>query len=201
VIRFEASPTPDGFAERVAQPGNVWLAAHPTGRPPDHWNKQEFKGALAIAFRNLCAYSAMYEPVGTVDHFVSCDEDRSKAYEWSNYRYASGWINSSKNSLRSQEVLDPFEVGDDWFEVILPSLQLVATDRVPLELVARARSMLERLHLGHDERVLRQRRMWYGLYQEGVLSLDGLARLAPLIARAVNKRRMHGFGEQSRTQE
>src|ERR1041384_7919968 len=31
----------------------------------------------------------MYEPVGTVDHFVSCDEDRRRAYDWANYRYAA----------------------------------------------------------------------------------------------------------------
>ena len=49
-------------------------------RPKDFWTP--FKGRLAEGFRNLCAYSAMYEPVGTVDHFVSCHEDRSRAYEW-----------------------------------------------------------------------------------------------------------------------
>ena len=47
----------------------------------------------------LCAYSAMYESVGTVDHFVSFHEDRSKAYEWGNYRYSAGWVNSSKQNV------------------------------------------------------------------------------------------------------
>ena len=39
-----------------------------------------------------------FEPVGTVDHFMSCHEDRSKAYEWRNYRYCAAWINSSKGN-------------------------------------------------------------------------------------------------------
>lgn len=47
--------------------------------------------------------------------------------------------------------------------------------------------MLDRLHLGHDERVVRQRREWYRMYQEGELTLDGLAKKAPLIAAAIRK--------------
>lgn len=47
--------------------------------------------------------------------------------------------------------------------------------------------MLERLHLGHDERVVRQRREWYRMYQTGELTLEGLARKAPLIAAAVRR--------------
>ena len=130
----------------------------------------------------------MHEPVGTVDHFVSCDEDRSKAYCWANYRFASGWINSSKQNLRSEQVVDPFDVHDDWFELLLPSLQLVATDQVPAEWKERVTTMLIRLHLRDDERVIRQRQAWYRLYQAGDLTLEGLEKLAPLIAAAVRRR-------------
>lgn len=185
MIRFEPVEKPAGFAERVEVPGAAWLASHASGRPEDLWGP--FKTQLADAFRNLCAYSAMYEPVGTVDHFVSCDEDRSQAYSWSNYRYASGWINSSKRSLISSAILDPFAVEDGWFEILLPSLQLVATDLVPEELLERARFVLKRLNLRDDERVLRQRREWYRMYQDGELTLEGLRKKAPLVAAAVAK--------------
>lgn len=186
MIRFEPAPKPDGFVERVEQRGAAWLAAHPgSQRPVDYWS--EFKPDLAAAFRSLCAYSAMYEPVGTVEHFVSCDEDRAKAYDWSNYRYASGWLNSSKQALKSHQVIDPFEVADGWFEILLPSLQLVTTDLIPKESRARADFVLTRLHLQDDERVLRQRREWYRMYQDGELTLEGLAKKAPLIAAAVRK--------------
>jgi hypothetical protein len=129
----------------------------------------------------------MFEPVGTVDHFVSIDEDRARAYAWTNYRFASGWLNASKQALSSTQLVDPFEVQEDWYEVLLPSLQLVLTDRVPAEWRDRAQFMVDRLHLGHDERVVRQRREWYRMYQEGELSLDGLFKKAPLVARAVAK--------------
>lgn len=131
----------------------------------------------------------MHEPVGTIDHFVSFHEDRSRAYDWTNYRFASGWINASKQDLASTAILDPHEVGDDWFEILLPSLQLVVTDACPENQRAHAHRMLTRLHLGHDERVLKQRRGWLRMFEEGKLTLAGLAELAPLIARAVEKQR------------
>ncbi|AGP34450.1 hypothetical protein [Sorangium cellulosum] len=185
MIRFERRPKPEGFEERVEGPGAAWLKANATGRPPAHW--REFRPQLADAFGSLCAYCAMFEPVGTVDHFVSVDEDRSKSYDWTNYRFSSGWINSSKQSLRSTQVIDPFAVTNEWFEVQLPSMQLVLTDHVPPEERERAQFVLDRLHLGHDERVVRQRREWYRMYQDGELDLIGLRKKAPLIAAAVKK--------------
>ncbi len=183
MIRFEPVPEPEDFKSKAETPGNAWLANNPTGRPRDFWSP--FKGTLGTGFRNLCAYSAMYEPVGTVDHFVSCDEDRTKAYEWSNYRYASGWVNSSKQNLKSADIFDPFQVEDGWFEIILPSLQLVVSDAVPPDLRAKAGFVLQRLRLRDDERVIRQRREWYRMYQDREVTLDGLRKKAPLIARAV----------------
>jgi hypothetical protein len=121
-----------------------------------------------------------------VDHFLSCKHERHLAYEWSNYRFAAGWINSSKQNVDG-EVLDPFELENGWFEILLPSLQLVLTDKIPRKLRAKARFTIERLHLKDDERVLRQREAWYRLYREGDLTLDGLHQVAPLVAAAVEK--------------
>jgi hypothetical protein len=189
VIRFITPEEPDEFDDKARTPGNAWLAAHPTGRPTDLWTA--FKKELADGFNGLCAYSAMYEPVGTVDHYLSCDNHRDQAYEWSNYRFASGWINSSKRT-EDEKILDPFLVKDGWFEVILPSLQLVMTDAVPNHDKARAKHTLKRLHLSNDERVIRQRREWYRMYQDGELTLVGLEKKAPLIARAVKKQQAAG---------
>jgi hypothetical protein len=190
MIRFERVPEPADFDRRARQPGLAWLAAHPDAkRPKDLWSP--FKPQLADGFRQLCAYSAMYEPVGSVDHFLSCRNHLSRAYEWSNYRFASAWINSSKQNADDQ-VLDPLEVEDGWFEILLPSLQLVLTDAIPAERRAQAEYTLHRLHLRDDERVLRQRRAWYEQYLEGELTLEGLYRRAPLLARAIEKAQATG---------
>ena len=184
MIHFEPVPKPDGFADLVEQPGAAWLQANPNAkRPKDLWT--QFKPALADGFRWLCAYSVMYEPVGTVDHFVSWNEDKSRAYQWANYRYCAGWINASKQNVNAAEIFDPFEVEDGWFEIILPSLQLVVSDTMPEEHKDRAEFVLTRLHLRDDERVIRQRREWYRMYQDHEINLQGLRTKAPLIARAI----------------
>jgi hypothetical protein len=186
MIRFKCAPKPAGFVSRVENAGKRWLAKNPMGRPRDLWSP--FKLQLAEAFRDLCAYSAMHAPIATVDDFVSVSEDRRLAYAWSNYRYCAGWLNAAKQNLRSKELLDPFEIEDGWFEILLPSLQLVMTDAVPKRQRARAETMLRRLHLSNDERVIRQRREWLRMYEDRELSLEGPARKAPLIALAVAKR-------------
>lgn len=183
-------PEPADFDAKCRQKGLTWLAQNPKAtrkvkRVKDFWSS--FRPELAERFTNLCAYSAMYEPVGTVDHFAPVSGNEALAYEWSNYRYASAWINSSKN--RCDSVLDPFNVQSGWFEVLLPSLQLVARkDRIPPALHALVDETLRRLHLCDDERIVRQRRQWLRLYEQGKLDLAGLQELAPLIAEAVQAR-------------
>lgn len=179
-------PEPSGFDERARRPGNAWLANnHGSKRPIDYWSS--FRDVLADGFADRCGYTAMYTPAGTVDHFRSYKTNPELAYEWANYRYAAAWINSAK---KTSEVLDPYEVGEGWFEVLLPSLQLVATDKVPPERRALVERTLKGLPIAHDERVMKQRRGWYKLFREGDLSLEGLRKVAPLIAAAEEKRLM-----------
>lgn len=191
MIHFDKTNEPVNFDADVRRPGLNWLAKHPhAGRPKDYWNEVKFE--LADAFSNLCAYSCMRVFVGTVDHFISCrsclkGKQSHRIYEWDNYRYASGWINSSKQNA-DDSVLDPFEVEDGWFEVLLPLMQLIVSKSVPDAVRAKAEYTLARLHLQDDERVVRQREAWYREFGGGDLSLEGLRRFAPLIARAVEAR-------------
>lgn len=121
---------------------------------------------------------------GTVDHYLSCKNYPHLAYEWSNYRYVAGWVNSSKQNA-DDTVLDPFEVQDDWFEVQLPSLLLTTTEHIPEEYREKAEFTLQRLQLVNGKSVMRQREAWYRLYCEGKLTLSGLEEVAPLLARAI----------------
>lgn len=193
MMRFNPPSEPPEFDQKARQAGNNWLAKNLNNlRPRDYWSP--FKSNLADGFGNLCGYSVMYEPVGTVDHYLSCENYPNLAYEWSNYRFASAWINSSKRTLDDQ-VLDPFQVGEDWFEIILPSLQLVLTNKVPPAERQRAEFTLQRLRLRDDERVIRQRQQWYQLYLDGDITLEGLQKKAPLIARAIRKQQQSSLSE------
>lgn len=188
MIHFQQPPEPDEFDECCRRSGNQWLEEHPDdARPRDYWSK--FKEPLAQGFSDLCAYSVMYVPNGTVDHFLSCKNYRHLSYEWSNYRFCAEWMNKSKLNA-DDAVLDPFEVQHGWFRISLPSLQMQFTDQVPDHLRRKAEYTLKRLHLRDDERVIRQRREWYRMYQSGELTLEGLSRKAPLIAAAVRSQQM-----------
>lgn len=184
MIPVPRAPEPAGFDERVRKRGQQWLAENPDKKEPrPYW--QEFKHQLWLAFGKRCGYSAMFDPTeGSVDHFLSAATHRELAYEWSNYRLASTVLNQRKKTSR---VLDPHEVSEGWFEILLPSLQLVATDKIPAEARELAQFTLKQLRLGHDEQILRQRQQWYEMYRQGKLSLDGLRDMAPLIAAAVEK--------------
>lgn len=182
MIPVASVPEPGDFDARARRPGVAWLAENPGApRPRDYWSP--FRPALAEGFSQRCGYTAMYEPVGTVDHFRSYRTDPALAYEWSNYRFASQWINSSK---QAGEMLDPHAVGEGWFEILLPSLQLVMTDAVPPEHRALAERTVRKL--GRDPRVMKQRLHWYRMYLDKQLSPEGLRRVAPLIAAAEAKR-------------
>ncbi|WP_249677636.1 hypothetical protein [Pseudomonas abieticivorans] len=191
MIPVTATEEPPDFDQRCRQRGNAWLDQNPDARrPKDLWSP--FRPRLADSFNNRCAFAAMYIPSGTVDHFLSCDEDRTRAYEWSNFRYVDNWINSAKGNKKVADILDPFDMQPGWFEISLPSLQLVLTDRIPAKYRERAEKTLHTLPIHDDERLLRVRRQWLRLYEEGRLSLDGLREMAPLIAEAVERRSIPG---------
>jgi hypothetical protein len=84
MMPFNPPPEPPDFDKKVRQTGNAWLAKNPNPKKGtrDYWSP--FKSYLADGFNNLCGYSVMYEPVGTVDHYRSRENYRNLAYEWSN---------------------------------------------------------------------------------------------------------------------
>lgn len=185
MIKVRRVRQPAGFAAAKVE-GDAWVAAHPgAARPKDLWSP--YLASLAQGFGNRCGYAAMFDSAaGTVDHYLSWKNRPDLAYDWRNYRFAMHWINAKKGSLDAA-VLDPHEVGDDWFEVLLPSMQLVLTDKVPKAKRARAQFTLDRLGLGDGEKAIRSRRAWYDQFLAGGLTLAGLEVVAPLIATAFRK--------------
>jgi hypothetical protein len=98
-------------------------------------------------------------------------------------------VNSAKKPAWDGQLLDPFEVDDTWFEVILPSCELrLVEEKIPAAVLPRARFTIEKLGLEHREDIVALRREWLRMHDEEGLSLDGLRRKAPLVARAVERR-------------
>lgn len=184
---------PPTFNQLCRDPGLQWLAAHrPNGsvRPPNYW--REFIPDLCRGFGYRCGYLAMLDMNGTVDHFLSTEKNPSLAYEWSNYRYATGWLNSSKQTL-DDEVLDPLMVREEWFEIDLASLHLGLTPAVPARLKDITAFTIHRLKLDWGSRIISNREKYYNWYRTGVFSLDYLEEVAPLIAPAVRRETLMAY--------
>jgi len=175
---------PRNFTRDCEIPGNAWLAANPVSkRFPTLW--QKYQPQLAAGFHDRCGWWAMRIADGAVDHYLSKKNHRDRTYDWSNYRYISPSVNSSKRN-QDDNVLDPFEIQPGWFEVHLPSMLLRRTALVPLALQAKADFTLEKLRLVSGKKVRRDRRNWYKDYKDG-LSMPFLKKYAPLVAEAVAK--------------
>ena len=197
MMRFERRPAPDNYDEQCREPGHAWIKGKGPNwrrmrdskgrklRPPSYWTN--FLPHLQDAFLSLCAYSCIYEPRGTVDHFVSIERG-GDPYDWANFRFAQQWLNSAKQDFDLDARLDPFEVEDGWFELILPSFQLVLTNEIPTALREAAMLTLDRLNLIDGEAIVRQRQHWFIEYSEDRQSFEGLNAHAPLIARAIEKK-------------
>jgi hypothetical protein len=111
---------------------------------------------------------------GEMDHFIPIAVLKSQgrdhlAYAWSNFRYAEGDLNQRKHD---HLILDPFTVQDHWFKILLPSLQLVLTERVPKRVCKKAEFTLERLDLQSGAVVIRYRQLWFEMYRERRLDLE-----------------------------
>lgn len=184
-------PEPTNFDAECRQKGKTWVAAQrlagkspKTSQYPNYW--ATYENDLATAFQQRCGWWAMWIAEGDVEHFLSKNNRPDLAYEWRNYRYIAGSVNGSKGT-HDDKVLDPFEVQNGWFEVLLPSMQLVATSLLPTNFSARAEFTLKQLKLRNGTKVVRSRKHWYDQFKKGMLDLDGLRAHAPLVADAAQK--------------
>jgi hypothetical protein len=187
MIPVQTVREPEDFDVKVRAKGNRWLAKNPRTRkrPPSYWS--DFTPILAKGFGNLCGYAAMYVPNGgTVDHYLSFKNRPDLAYEWTNYRFASTDWNSIKKNA-DEQILDPYEIGEGWFEILLPSLIMRTTNAVPARLREKAEYTLDRLKLRDGVKIIRWRQAWYEMYESRELNLDGLRHVAPLLADAVDR--------------
>ena len=192
---------PPLFNGNCRQPGALWLAAHPKEDPHkmSAWWSQ-FQPDLARHFHYRCGWLATsIELGGIVEHWLSCGPRQGTpsphcqlAFEWTNYRYTTGVINSLKGTLDNQ-ILDPCEVQPGWFEVLLPSFELVPTDQIPGQFKARAKTTVEKLQLRRYKAQFTRWRWYERCWNHGNPDLETLRSDAPLVAAAIEKARLAGL--------
>lgn len=174
---------PRNFTRDCETPGNAWVLANPGSNDfPALW--QKYQPQLAAGFHDRCGWWAMRIADGAVDHYLSKKFHRDRAYDWSNYRYISPTVNSSKRDL-DDKVLDPFEIQPGWFEVLLPSMLLRRTAVVPAALRAKVDFTIKRFL--NSRKARRYRTVWFEDYRTGLINETALVVYAPLVAAAARE--------------
>lgn len=156
MIPVRLQPEPAEFDQKVRQPGYKWLADHdidPAGEPPSpsllpaYWQKTTEK--LWVAYSGVCAYLAIYfefpSGAGSTDHFIAKSSRAGDAYEWSNYRLACLGANRNKNKF--DDVLDPFMIKPETFELNLVNGQIQPGSLLGADELQAAQKTIDRLHL------------------------------------------------------
>lgn len=186
------SPEPAAFHERARLRGNRWLARRQAAKPSDfpaYWN--EFREEVQTAFAGCCAYLGFPIPSGQIDHFVAKSKDRTKTYEWSNYRWGEPRVNQLKSDA---DFLDPFALQPGWVAIDPVTLEYEAGADLPSPLRDVAEATFNVLN---DPELLRGRRwMLQGFRREdGGWDVSKLRLFFPLLADSAEAfdRQYHAF--------
>lgn len=176
---------PKGWQTQVLKKGRKWLNLSSANRgaksPRPYWLK--YRDEIGEKFDYICCYTAVYVANGQADHHIPWAAVRGtrnahQADQWSNIRYADGWINSAKGSAR---LPDPFVVQNGWFELLLPSLELQATGRHPPTEQQAVDNLLKLV--GKDHRAMKVRNRYFDQYRKGKRPFELVDEDAPLLAR------------------
>lgn len=210
MIRVEPATEPADFDKKVRQPGLRAMAelvgepnlpkrrgrkraviaasreAIPADKFPALWT--EALPELLEAYGRVCAYMSFYiEPVtgaASVDHMLPKSLNWREVYEWRNYRLASARMNSRKNDYR--DVLDPFEIEDNWFRLELVGYQVIPAPQLPADIEVQVQATIDRLKL-NDYECRKLREAYATAYRQGDIGLHYLRQRAPFLAREIER--------------
>lgn len=189
MIPVTPQPEPEDFDTEVRQKGLRWLAKHdiditvalpPRQFLPFLW--RDCMDELHRRYGGVCAYLAVFiertTGAGSVDHFLPKSLRPDLLYEWCNYRLACSAINSRKRNFT--DVLDPFEVKDDWFYLEFVSGYIFPNPQLPASLQQKIQATIDRLKL--DSPANREMRADHYLsYCEGQITKEYLKGYSPFV--------------------
>lgn len=191
MMRLVLQPEPEDFDDRIRQKGNKAIAKFKKGKIaalPPYW--RECLDDLWTAYGGTCAYLCVriFKATGarTVDHFSAKSSDLMKAYEWSNYRLVCSTINGWKKNY--DDVLDPFEIEDDWFALEFKTDEPIVVPGAGLKAVQRKAvvATIDRLRL-NDSKCVYDRRTYYDEYMCGETTFAFLRKYCPFVARELDR--------------
>lgn len=189
MIRVAPRPEYPQFDIEVRRPGAAFLATCPKPtseqfKKKNFWSKAARE--LHAAYSGICAYTAMYlTEQGSVDHFLPKTAYPDLAYEWSNFRLARGRVNSSKGNLT--DILDPFDVQDEWFHMEVPACLLKPNPALDIDLRRKIAHTINSLRLNQDDNYVQERCNILIEFARGDVSIGFLRRRYPFLAKEVDR--------------
>lgn len=160
-------------------------SAIPADSFPPYWT--EILDDLMEAYHHVCAYSCfrIHRVTGSrsADHMVAKSRAWDRVYEWTNYRLACSRLNSRKNDF--EDVLDPFEIQDEWFELEFVGFQVKPGKGLDEATRARVLTTIQRLGL-NDYHFRRERERDVLRYEAGV-PYHVLVDESPFVARELKR--------------
>ena len=156
----------------------------PSSSFPAYWT--DALDDLMRAYRQICSYSCFrIHPVTggvSADHFAAKSRKWDKVYEWSNYRLACTRLNARKKDFG--DVLDPFKIGKDWFQLELVGFQVIPNPKLNKATRDQVQQTIDRLRLD-DFRRSRERDAEN--YWAGEISLNVLTEESPFVAQELRR--------------
>lgn len=162
----------------------------PADKFPALWT--EALPEMLEAYERRCAYLAMYihhaTGAPTVDHVLPKSYAWDEVYEWDNYRLCAAIVNSKKGQLLG--LVDPFEVGAEWFTLNLNDLKVERGAAAPEQEWAKIDATLPLLN---HRLCVKEREEYVHRYRlgpdEAGISLSFLERCAPFIAHELRRQK------------
>ncbi len=160
------------------------ICPHPKGKA---WNSHAYWRTvipdLYKAYHGICAYTCIWTPEDTgwktVEHFLPKNSYPEEAYKWSNYRFVCGIMNGRKG--KSEDVLDPFQIQDGWFEMQFTSLLVKPGKQLNEEKREQVKKTIKCLKL-NESTCIRGRMAWLVPYLQKEYPFSHLEKRAPFLA-------------------
>lgn len=185
------TPSPNYVAD-VKKPGEAFLRRTPNPTQDD-WRRNNYwrkiHDYLYGAHNGICLYCASWTPRNqqeghfertTIDHYIPKSIDKTKAYEWDNFRLCRSRLNNRKENFT--DILDPCSILNEWF--ILEFTTFLIKPSVGLEepIKIRVKQTIERLELNDDTDYVNERIAIIGDYSIGKASFGFVRQRYPFIA-------------------
>lgn len=196
MIHVEPKDAPPNFDEHVRQPGQAALDRGDEHPLPDYWRR--CLDDLHRLYKGICAYVCILIPPVTgarsVEHFAPKKKHRRYAYDWDNYRLICSLMNSRIRDF--EDVLDPFEIPDGWFQLQLTSMKIFPNPDLPAETKEKVQETIDRLKL--DQKDCRDARSTF--YDEYIAPNDPLPfrllkKWSPFVAMEVERQGLKRDGD------